>query len=208
MSDTPQAIYNKNVETLGAIQKAAEEKYDAILTTLGSGFLALSATFIKDVVPLETAQWLWVLYLSWVAFGLTIILTVISLGAGYSAVQWHMGRLSPKEYPNQDELQRNPWSRAIRYMNIFSGVAFILGVVLTVTFVVSNIVYWRSTMEKRIPSQTEVLQKGLTIPHMQTGTTQQGSSGNTSQSGGGGGQGSGTGGNTGTSNTGNSSKGS
>lgn len=198
MSETPQAVYNRNVDTLGAIQKASEEKYDAILTTLGSGFLALSVTFIKDVVPLETAEWLWLLYLSWFAFGLTIILTVTSLGAGYSAVQWHLRHLRPDEYPNPDVLRRNPWSHAIRCMNVSSGAAFILGVVLTVTFVVSNITYWRSNMEKRILTQSDVMQKGLTIPHMQTGTNQPSSSGSTSQSGTGG-QGSSGGGSTGTS---------
>jgi hypothetical protein len=168
---TPEAaVYNVNIATLSALQQAAEEKYDAILTTLGSAFLALSVSFVKDVVPLAEARWAWVLYLSWVSFAATIMVTVISLGASSYAVAWHVRQLSPREFPPEGLEERNPWSRAIRRLNLLAGVAFLLGVLCTVVFAVSNTVNWRSNMEKRIPQASEKVQKGLTMPPMQTGT--------------------------------------
>jgi hypothetical protein len=169
-------VYNANITTLSALQKAAEEKYDAILTTLGSAFLALSVSFVKDVVPLAEAQWAWVLYLSWLSFAATIMVTVISLGMSSYAVAWHVRQLSPGAFAPEGLEKKNPWSRAIQRLNLFAGAAFLLGVLCTVVFAVSNTVHWRSNMEKRVPQSSEIEQRGLTIPAMQTGTTRPASS--------------------------------
>lgn len=165
---SPQSVYNSNIATLAGIQKTAEERYDAILTTLGSAFLALSISFLKDVVPLQDAQCLWLLYLSWGLFAVTIISTVLSLGFGPKAVAWHASNLTPDRYPAPGLERQNPWNKAIGALNGVSGLSFILGVVLTVVFVIINTVQWRSEMDKRVPPHGET--KGLTIPPMQTGT--------------------------------------
>ncbi|GAA4417005.1 hypothetical protein [Quisquiliibacterium transsilvanicum] len=166
---TPQATYNANLATLASIQKSAEEKYDAILTTLGSAFLAMSLSYVKDVVPLEGSMALWMLYASWVGFAVTIISTVLSLGFGPKAVAWHVSKLKPDEYPPAGLEEQNPWNRRIAKLNIASGASFIIAVVFTVVFVLINTVQLRSAMEKRIPQQGEVSKRGLTIPAMQTG---------------------------------------
>lgn len=174
---TPEAtVYNANITTLSALQKAAEEKYDAILTTLGSAFLAFSVSFVKDVVPLAEVQWAWVLYLSWLSFAATIMVTVFSLGMSSYAVAWHVRQLSPREFAPEGLEKKNPLSRAIQRLNVFAGAAFLLGVLCTVVFAVSNTEHWRSNMEKRVPQSSGIEQKGLTIPAMQTGTTRPASS--------------------------------
>ena len=167
---TPEAMaYNANIATLSAsLQRSAEEKYDAILTTLGSAFLALSVTFLKDVVPLAEAQWMWVLYLSWASFAGTIMVTVASLGMSSYAVSWHVRRLSPTEFAPQGLEKENPWNKAIKHLNLFAGGAFLLGVLCTVVFAVSNTVHWRTNMAKLTP---QTVKKGLTVPALQTGTT-------------------------------------
>ncbi len=43
-----------------------QAEYDKQLLTLSAGTLALSLSFIKDVVPLEDAIFLWALYFVWV----------------------------------------------------------------------------------------------------------------------------------------------
>lgn len=166
---TPQAVYNANIAVLGGIQKSAQEKYDAILTTLASAFLAMSVSFMRDVVPLQDSQLFGLLYASWFGFACTIIATVLSLALGPKAVAWHVDRLKPHEYPSPDLGKLNPWSKCIGWLNVFSGVAFVLAVVFTVAFVVINTAHWRSAMDERVPAQGETNQKGLTIPPMQTG---------------------------------------
>lgn len=165
---TEAMAYNANIAVLASLQRSAEEKYDAILTTLGSAFLALSITFLKDVVPLAEARWLWVLYLSWASFAATIMVTVASLGMSSHAVSWHVQRLSPMEFAPQGLEKLNPWNRAIQRLNLFAGGAFLLGVLCTVVFAVSNTVHWRTNVDKLNP---QTVKKGLTIPALQTGTT-------------------------------------
>jgi hypothetical protein len=166
---TPEAVYNANIAVLGGIQKSAQEKYDAILTTLASAFLAMSVSFMRDVVPLQGSQFFGLLYASWFGFACTIVATVVSLGLGAKAVAWHVGRMTPHKYPSPDLGKLNPWSKCIGWLNVLSGTAFVTAVVLTVAFVVINTSHWRSAMEKRVPVQGETNQKGLTIPPMQTG---------------------------------------
>ncbi len=167
---SPQSVYNDNVEALAGIQKSAQEKYDAILTTLGSAFLALSVSFLRDIVPLQEAQSLWLLYLSWVLFALTIVATVLSLGIGPRAVAWQVEKLTPSAYPDPRLPKHNPWNKVIGVLNVLSGASFIIAVLVTVVFVVINTVHWRSEMEKRVPPPSET--KGLTMPPLKTGTPQ------------------------------------
>ncbi len=166
---TPEAVYNANIAVLGGIQKSSQEKYDAILTTLASAFLAMSVSFMRNVVPLQDSQFFGLLYASWFGFACTIVATVLSLGLGPKAVAWHVDRLTPNEYPSPHIGKLNPWSKCIGWLNGLSGIAFVTAVVLTVAFVVINTAHWRSAMEKRVPAQGETNQKGLTIPPMQTG---------------------------------------
>lgn len=166
---TPQSAYNANVAMLAGIQKSAEEKFDAILTTLGSAFLAMSISYIKDIVPLQESRGLLVLYASWLGFAGTIVATVLSLGFSPRAVAWHVSKLTPHEYPAEGLEKLNPWNKRIAKLNVLSGASFIIAVVLTVIFVVMNTVHWRSAMEKRIPQPGEVSERGFTMPPLQTG---------------------------------------
>lgn len=165
---TPEAAYSANIATLVGIQKSAQEKYDAILTTLGSAFLALSMSFVTDPVLLQGGRQFWLLYFSWLGFGVTIISTVLSLGIGPKAVEWHASRLTPDQFPNQGLANCNPWNQAIKVMNMASGISFVTAIVLTIVFVGINIENWRDAMGKPMSQQENVQQKGLSIPPMQT----------------------------------------
>lgn len=78
--------YWKYLDDLNTRQIANSETYDNALLTLSSAFLGLSLTFIKDVVPFESAQCLGLLYLSWTCFCLCIVTVIGSFIYGQSVI--------------------------------------------------------------------------------------------------------------------------
>lgn len=58
-------LYNKTRDELLAKQMSNSETYDRSMLSLSSAFLALSVTFIKDIVPVKESLCTWLLYLSW-----------------------------------------------------------------------------------------------------------------------------------------------
>lgn len=54
------------------------ENFDKYLITFSTGALALSLSFIKDIVPLKDAIWVPLLIVSWVAFLLAALVTLVS----------------------------------------------------------------------------------------------------------------------------------
>jgi hypothetical protein len=114
-------------------------EYDKQLLTLSSGFLAVSLAFIKDVVPLKDAEYLFLLYSSFALLASCIILVLFSYQFSIS------GQLKAKDYWENERNHGTPqafphWhAECIKWLNRFSGVFFGIGVLLVVFFVILNI---------------------------------------------------------------------
>lgn len=139
-----------------------QEEYDKQLLTLSSGFLVLSLAFIKDIVPTENAIYRGLLYSSFVVLS-TCVLAVL---ASYQIS--NIGLSKAKEYWEHqregDILTPFPYGYAafIRRWNIVSGLLFVLGIVLSVSFVVINL-----HQEALVPDKFVKVQEGAqmkTIP--------------------------------------------
>jgi uncharacterized membrane protein len=76
-----QELYDRTRRDLLDRQLSNSEKFDNAILTLSTGALAISLAFIKDIVPLEIAQNLWLLKASWWLFGFSIISTLVSFAA-------------------------------------------------------------------------------------------------------------------------------
>jgi hypothetical protein len=131
-----------------------QAEYDKQLLALSAGFLALSLAFIKDVVPLKDAVFLWTLYSAW-GFLLSCICFV--LASFQYSIEGHFGvarywelrgnaRLSEAEKrqeidQNIDQLWTQLDARATwgRHWNKASGVLFAIGVLFLVGFVILNV---------------------------------------------------------------------
>ena len=112
------------------------------LHLLSSAFLALSVTFIKDVVsPIATANWLPLLYVSWFSFCGAIISTVCSFMIGQHG--YKTLRDAAERYYIKGE--RSAFSvsvvisRRIECANILSGALFVIGVIAVLFFVFLNV---------------------------------------------------------------------
>ena len=63
-----QELYDKHAGQAWTDQQASSDEFDKSLLTFSSGALALSLSFIKDIVLLEKAGFLCWLFVSWVSF--------------------------------------------------------------------------------------------------------------------------------------------
>ena len=79
-------IHDKFREELLKRQLSNNEGYDKAILSLSSAGLALSLTAIRFIVPLESAEYLWAIKLSWGLFLVTIIFSLAAYLVGNQAI--------------------------------------------------------------------------------------------------------------------------
>jgi hypothetical protein len=134
-------LYNDQKKQAWEDIQSSTDSYDQGLITLSSGILALSIAFIKDIVPLEHAIWLELLYISWAAFGVCILTTVISFQVAKEAQNEHL-EYCWNFYIGRDDSyrqKRGNYSRALTGCTILAGGLFVLALACTIVFAIGNI---------------------------------------------------------------------
>lgn len=135
-------LFNEQKRQAWADMQSGSDEYDRSLLTLSSGTLALSLAFIKDVAPLKIAVRPWMLFASWIAFAASILITLVSFRLSIAAQAEHL------EYARQYYLDRNDesgsrrslYSKCLDVCNFASGIMFFTGFVLTIWFVIINVI--------------------------------------------------------------------
>src|ERR1035438_897217 len=74
--------------------QSASDEFDKNILTYSSAGLGISLVFLKDIVPLANAVGLYLLYASWVAFGLAILVTVSSFRLSVMGLNDHVKNLN------------------------------------------------------------------------------------------------------------------
>src|SRR5258708_12364134 len=121
-------LYNDHKKQAWEDIQSSTDSYDQSLLTLSSGGLGLSIAFIKDIVPLQHATWLILLYVSWVAFGLCILTTVVSFQVAIKTQNEHL-ETCWKFYVERDDSLRNKqdtYSNALQWCTLVAGDLFSL----------------------------------------------------------------------------------
>ncbi|HVN94987.1 MAG TPA: hypothetical protein VMT62_01025 [Syntrophorhabdaceae bacterium] len=134
-------IYEKTREDLLTRDLSNTEKYDNAILTLSTGVLAISLAFIKDIVPLDKSQCLFLLKASWWVFGLSIVSTLLSYILSHFAIKRQL-RYAEKYYLDKKERylrKKNRPKTWTEFLNWASGVLFIAGIVTTICFVSLNL---------------------------------------------------------------------
>lgn len=109
---------------------SSSNQFDSAILTISSGMLALSLGFIKEVVPIKGSVWLDVLLASWCLLGAAVLSTVVSFLFSQKAIRTCL--------ENSDGSDGG-WSKATTVLNVLSAGTFVLGVFLTVVFVIKNL---------------------------------------------------------------------
>lgn len=107
------------------------EKFDSQALYLSSGALAISLTFLKDIVPIKEAKFLLLYYIALILFGLTILVGFL---AHYISAQLIMKRIKEVEKNNYTVKD----SGLITWFNGFIICSLVSGIGLLITFTIIN----------------------------------------------------------------------
>ena len=120
-------------------QLSNAENYDKAILSLSTAFLGLSFAFVKDLVPAHQAEWLWLLYSSWSLLTGAVLTTIVSFLVSQQAIDLQLKKAEAYYLlGDQGALTKSRIARATDWLNVASGMLFVLGVSLTTTFVVVN----------------------------------------------------------------------
>jgi FtsH-binding integral membrane protein len=137
-------IYLDERKSLNDAIKETQRQFDKAILTLAAGALALSLTFITNVVTFPKAETLCLLSSSWIAFVISIISTLISFFSSQKACTKQIEImenefLEERQETNDKKRQKNPYNLYTTLLNITSITFFILGVILLMCFTSINL---------------------------------------------------------------------
>lgn len=122
-------------------QRLSSDNFDKGILTCSSAGLVLSLALIKDVVPLKTAIYPWLLFTSWVVFVVAISVTMISFLISYKASEDNANNIY-ELYLNGNEGAENKhnWRNGfILWGNRVAVSTFVCGVAAASLFVAINL---------------------------------------------------------------------
>lgn len=165
--------YNQYKMHLLDARKTTFQQLDKAIFTLSGGGLGLSIAFLKDIVSIKQATWLYLLFSSWSLFIASIILTLVSFLSSWVAIDKQLN--FAEEYYNQGNTsilsKTNKASILTITLNIISVVCFVIAVILIVLFISKNLLKER-VMNKRYDANVMQELEGLggyVPPMMQKG---------------------------------------
>ncbi len=147
-------------------QLSNAENYDRSILSVSTAFLGFSLLFLKDFVPANLAQWLWLLYGSWVMFTCAVLTIIISFLVSQSAINVQLEKA--EDYylrGNEAALERSVLTKAADWFNAISGIFFVLGVLSSTGFVIKN--FERGSVMSNKQTGSKSLNEGAPIPQMQ-----------------------------------------
>ena len=137
-------LYLKEEEELSKRDLSNVENLDKAILSLSSAGLGLSLVFIKNVVELSKANHIWILYGSWLMFGLAITSTLLSYLFGQHALNKQREfieryYLEGDEEAGQQTSFASKMTRVLGYVSVFTYIAAVAGTALFIGLNLQNI---------------------------------------------------------------------
>lgn len=148
-------------------ERESARSFDKAMLTLSSGALALSITFIRQIAPAPRSETY--LYFAWSGFILALLCTLVSFLSSQSALRKQRDILD-RNYRDQPTAfeQKNVMSAVTNFLNWFSILSFIAGVLLLTAFAIKNLSIQEVIMSDKNSSaaqqSSEVEKKGFVPP--------------------------------------------
>ena len=137
-------LYVKEEEDLSKRDLSNVENLDKAILSLSSAGLGLSLVFIRNVVKLAEANYVWILHVSWLMFVLAITSTLLSYLFGQHALD-RQRDLNEKYFLEGDENARQQSSfasgmtRFLSYVSVFTYIAAVSGTAIFIGLNLENI---------------------------------------------------------------------
>ncbi|RXM42762.1 hypothetical protein [Flavobacterium sp. YO64] len=122
------------LDLLNKVYFESSTQFDKQLLFVASGALGLSLAFIKDIVVLSKATNKELLLLSWISFGLVILINVISHYTSLKAINYKIENINKKK----DRFSQS-FNSLTKYFNVMMIVFLASGLVLLIVFIGINI---------------------------------------------------------------------
>lgn len=181
MTQERKDLFKQYQEHLLSTRRATAEQLDKSILTLSSAGLGLSFALLKDIVPPERLVLSGVLFASWILFAAAILSTLVSFMLSQRAVDRQLENAEQYYLHEKNEYlnKPNPFADATKVCNIVSATAFVLAVVATIVFAVSNVSKGISMSDdsQKDSSQPVRIQEGYVPPRMQADSTGEGQRG-------------------------------
>ena len=135
-----QRLYSETRTDLLNRQRSNSQIFDRSILSLSTAFLEFSLAFIRDVTSPGESNYLWLLFLSWILFGLAIVSTVLSIISSQSGIEKQLIYAQKYYLDREDEYldQRNWQAGLTNWLFHFSGIIFIIAILSTIVFVITN----------------------------------------------------------------------
>lgn len=146
-------------------QLSNSENFDKSVLAYSTAALGFSIGFLKDFVPIAKAAQAWLLYTSWAAFILSVVVTISSFLVSQRGIAKQL-KINESYYLDGDEealKEKNCWARATDGLNLVSGIAFVLGIFCTTFFVALNLERAAAMAEEK----KVLLREGAPVPQIQ-----------------------------------------
>jgi hypothetical protein len=150
-------------------ERANSDKYDNTILTYSTGALALSLSFIKDVVPLASAHSIETLKASWACLAFSLLMMLVSFHIGQTANRKRV-EFAREYYIDKIEtsLNKKDWAeKSLSWLNLLAGAAFFVGVLFTTAFVWTNVQEHPTMTDNKITSTSAHAMDGMPSALMQ-----------------------------------------
>jgi len=133
--------YRKRRDFLIDVGREASRHFDKYILTLAAGTFGLSLLFVERIAPHPKDGTEWLLIAAWVAFGASILSTLISFLLGQESCSKEIEILDGKyrgDIKDGKEI-KNRFLTWIKWLNRVSMILFIVGVVFLIIFSALNL---------------------------------------------------------------------
>ena len=134
-------LYDETRADLLKRQLSNSENADRAVLSVSTAALGFSLAFLKDIVPLSDAHFVWMLYLLWLVFIFAIMVTVVSFSASQNAIAEQL-KIAQRYYLERDDsagLIENREAKKVEILNKSGAFFLLLGLIMTFVFVGVNL---------------------------------------------------------------------
>ena len=132
--------YRKRRDFLIDVGREASRHFDKYILTLAAGTFGLSLLFVERIAPHPKDGTEWLLIAAWVAFGASILSTLVSFLSGQESCSKEIEILDGKyrgDTKDEKEIKNRfvTWTKRLNRVSMF---LFIVGVIFLITFSALN----------------------------------------------------------------------